>query len=237
MIIIPAIDIIDGKVVRLVEGDYNQKTIYNDDPVKIAKEFKGCGAELIHIVDLDGAKSGNAKNKDVVKEIKKNVDIKIEFGGGIRSNEIAQELIALGVDRLIIGTKAVEDLNFVKSLIGKYENKIVIGIDARDGIVKTDGWLKGDEIKVIEFVEDLKKIGVLEIIYTDISKDGKLSGVNILETKNIKDVSKMNVIASGGVKDMLDIIKIKDSGIDGVIVGKALYEKRIDLREAIQIVR
>lgn len=237
MIIIPAIDIIDGKVVRLVEGDYNQKTIYNDDPVKIAKEFKGCGAELIHIVDLDGAKSGNAKNKDVVKEIKKNVDIKIEFGGGIRSNEIAQELIALGVDRLIIGTKAVEDLNFVKSLIGKYENKIVIGIDARDGIVKTDGWLKGDEIKVIEFVEDLKKIGVLEIIYTDISKDGKLSGVNILETKNIKDVSKMNVIASGGVKDMLDIIKIKDSGIDGVIIGKALYEKRIDLREAIQIVR
>lgn len=237
MIIIPAIDIIDGKVVRLVEGDYNQKTIYNDDPVKIAKEFKGCGAELIHIVDLDGAKSGNAKNKDVVKEIKKNVDIKIEFGGGIRSNEIAQELIALGVDRLIIGTKAVEDLNFVESLIGKYENKIVIGIDARDGIVKTDGWLKGDDIKVIEFVEDLKKIGVLEIIYTDISKDGKLSGVNILETKNIKDVSKMNVIASGGVKDMSDIIKIKDSGIDGVIVGKALYEKRIDLREAIQIVR
>ncbi|MGL5478199.1 MAG: 1-(5-phosphoribosyl)-5-[(5-phosphoribosylamino)methylideneamino]imidazole-4-carboxamide isomerase [Clostridium sp.] len=235
MIIIPAIDIIDGKPVRLYKGDYRKKEIVGEDILEIALDFERCGAKYIHIVDLDGAKCGKVINKDVISNLKKSLKTPIEVGGGVRSIKDLEELIACGVDRVILGTKAIEDLNFLKEAIKKYKEKIAVAIDFKDGYVCTLGWFHKSTVKYIDFAKDLEKIGVQNIIVTDISKDGTLEGVNIEMLKNLKEEVNIDITASGGVKDIEDIKNLKELDLYGVITGKALYKNRLSLKESIKL--
>lgn len=237
MLIIPAIDIQDGVVVRLYQGATDRK-VYSRDPVKTAKHWLRQGAELIHVIDLDGAFSGCPKNIDIVKRIVKEAKAGIEFGGGIRSIAGIKELLSFGVRRVILGTKAIEEPLFLKQAREKFKDKVIVSIDARDGKILTKGWKKGGNKDAFAFACALKKIGFSEVIYTDISKDGTLKGPNILEIKRILREAKIKVIASGGISSLDDIYKLKlieKQGVSAVIVGKALYEGRFTLTEAIKL--
>src|SRR5699024_8943071 len=196
MIIFPAIDILKGKCVRLIQGDYNQEKVYGDSPVAMAKKWEEKGAEYIHIVDLDGAKSGDSINKSVIKEIAENVNIPIQVGGGIRSFDIISFYLNSGVSRVIIGTEAIQDPEFLKDVVNQYSDKITLSIDARNGFIATDGWKDTSEVKEIDLVKQLEQIGVKTIVYTDIAKDGMLQGPNLEEQRAINDATSMNVIAS-----------------------------------------
>jgi phosphoribosylformimino-5-aminoimidazole carboxamide ribotide isomerase len=236
MIIIPAIDLINGKCVRLVEGDFKQKTEYSNDPVKIANDFKNAGAKRIHIVDLDGAKSGVSINRKVIKNIKKETGLIIETGGGIRKEDDIKELIDAGIDYAILGTILVENLPLVEKWLDKYKNKLIAGIDARDNIVKTKGWLEGEGLNAIEFGRRIKKAGFTSAVFTDISKDGKLKGANIKGTKEFAINTGLDVILSGGISNIEDVkngAKLDKSGVIGIIIGKAYYEGKINLKEVV----
>lgn len=229
----PAIDLHDGKCVRLYKGDYNQVTEYGD-PVTQAKKWKSLGATYLHLVDLDGAKEGKSLNLESVERIIKEVDIKVELGGGIRTISHIENILSIGVDRVILGSSAL-NLDFVKEAIDKFgSNKIVVGIDCKNMMVATRGWLDVSEINAIDFAKKLKAIGVKTFIFTDIAKDGTLEGINAEQTKSLIDETNLDVVASGGAKSINDIIKAKEIGAYGIILGKSIYSGAIDLKEAIE---
>ena len=235
MILLPAIDLKDGKCVRLRKGDFNEKTVYSDEPWEIAKGFEEAGAEIIHLVDLDGALVGHSVNADVIKKITSSVNIPCELGGGIRSIEAIEAAVNLGVSRVILGTIAVSDPDFVTKAVEMFgHEKIVVGIDAKEGMVATHGWDTVSNVTSVDLALDMKKRGVRTIIYTDIARDGMLSGPNVEQTLKLKTETGMTVIASGGVSCLDDLIKLNESGIDGSIIGKAIYENKIDLKEAVR---
>ncbi|MDP3791035.1 MAG: 1-(5-phosphoribosyl)-5-[(5-phosphoribosylamino)methylideneamino]imidazole-4-carboxamide isomerase [Candidatus Omnitrophota bacterium] len=235
--VIPAIDIKGGKVVRLKQGKFGDVTVYNDSAMEVARMWADMGAELIHVVDLDGALEGSLKNLAIVKEIARKVSAKLELGGGIRDIETIKEVLDYGVEKAVIGTRALED-DFLKDAAAKFGDRIVVGIDARDGIVYTKGWVLKTKIKAVDLVKKMADNGIRTINYTDISRDGMLKGPNIKSLKDILEVSRANVVASGGVSTMDDVRKLKELetyGLSGMIIGKALYEKTLDLKEAIKI--
>lgn len=234
MIVIPAIDIKGGKCVRLVKGDPDRATTYSDNPCEQAVLFEKLGAKLIHIVDLDGAFSGAPVNQSIVKNIKNTVNIPVEIGGGIRTLENAREYIESGIERIVIGTLALE--KEFESFIQLYRDKIIVGIDARNGMVATKGWKESTSIDAVSFAKMLFDKGVKEIIFTDIDTDGMLQGPNIPSIKKFMNaVPGLSIIASGGVSSLKDITDLKETGVKGCIVGKAIYDGRISLAEALAI--
>ena len=236
MLILPAIDLRGGNCVRLVKGDFKQETIYSEHPEEIALRWEGEGAEFLHVVDLDGALAGEPQNMDAIKRILQAVTIPVEVGGGIRSMESIDRLLSIGVSRVILGSVAVHKEELVREACSAYGNRIVVGIDAKKGIVATDGWEKSASISAVELAKKLGAFGLETIIYTDISRDGTLSGVNVTETAHLARASGIKVIASGGVKSISDIEELKKrecDGIIGVIVGKSIYEGTLSLTEAI----
>lgn len=238
MKIFPAIDIRGGKCVRLLKGDFAQETVFSDSPADMAQKWQAQGAEFLHLVDLDGACAGHSENLATVKAILAAVMIPVELGGGIRTMENMDEVLALGVRRVILGSVAVRDPELVREACAKYGDRIVVGIDAKDGIVAVDGWGVSGDVDVITLAKKMKDVGVRTIIYTDISRDGTLSGVNVEATAKLARESGVNVVASGGVKDLNDIralLPYAKEGIEGVIVGKSIYTGSLDLKKAIAL--
>ena len=235
MKIFPAIDIIDGSAVRLVQGDYDKKTIYSSSPVQVAMDFEKQGARFLHTVDLDGAKDGSLSNFDTVREIAKKTDMFIEIGGGIRDGERIKKYLDNGVSRVILGTAALENPDFLKRAVDRYKEKIAVGIDAKNGFVAVRGWLDVSEKSGIDFCKEIEEIGVSTVIYTDISRDGAGKGTNIELYKQLKSELKMNIVASGGITFTDEIKQLSGIGLYGAILGKALYTNAIDLREAISL--
>lgn len=235
MIIFPAIDIKDGKCVRLYKGDYDKVTVYNENPLEVAQEFAQAGAEFIHLVDLDGARDGESKNKEIIFEIAKKMPVPVQTGGGIRTLETIRDYLFHGVQRVILGTSAIQDKSFLELAVEEFDEKIVVGIDAKDGFVAYSGWEKLSTSQAVDFAREVESIGVRTIVYTDIATDGTLSGPNFQEMGQMARSVKMDVIASGGVSCLEDIERLKPTGVKGVIVGKALYTGNVDLKEAIAI--
>ena len=235
MIIYPAIDIKDGRCVRLIQGDYNKETVYSTNPVDIAKEWQSKGAEFIHLIDLNGAAQGYPVNIKVIEKIVNNiVNIKVQVGGGIRTNETVEQLLNIGVSRVIIGTKAVKSPEWVQELCVNFPGKIAVSIDIRNGNIATEGWLQAEELSGINFAEQLQDYNPCSIIVTDINKDGMLEGPNLELMEEFKDKIDTPIIASGGITSILDLESLSKLKIDGAIIGKALYENKIDLAEAIR---
>ncbi|MGN0819304.1 MAG: 1-(5-phosphoribosyl)-5-[(5-phosphoribosylamino)methylideneamino]imidazole-4-carboxamide isomerase [Christensenellaceae bacterium] len=237
MVILPAIDLIDAKAVRLFKGDYAQMTVFNPDPLAVANDFSACGAEAIHLVDLDGAKSGKSTNHKVIENIIKTTGLFAEVGGGIRDMETVKKFVDMGVGRVIIGTKAVTDENFLQSAVEKYGSKIAVGVDIKDGFVAIRGWVEQSQYDCFEFCEKLQKLGVSTVICTDVSKDGAMQGANFELYRQLKERFDMNIIASGGVSSIDDISALKELNIYGAIVGKAYYLGAIDLSQAIKVAK
>ncbi len=238
MIVIPAIDLKDGKCVRLLQGKKEAVTVYSDDPVSMAKHWAGLGAELLHVVDLDGAFSGEQKNFEVIMAIRKTIDIPIQVGGGIRDMSTIEKLISLGVGRIIIGTVAANEPDMVKRACEKFPGKVLVGIDAREEKVAVKGWEEITEWRAIDFARKMEECGASAIIYTDISRDGMLSGPNLDAIAKMVDEIKIPVIASGGISSINDIKNLMQiKNLWGVITGKALYSGALDLRKAIKIVK
>ncbi len=238
--IIPAIDLLGGKCVRLHQGNYNLVTEFSSDPIQQALIWQEKGATRLHLVDLDGAKTGKPVNDLTIKAIKKELTIPIQIGGGIRSEERAEDLINTGIDHVILGTLAIEKPEIVKKLSSKYPGKIILGIDAKDGRVATRGWINQSKTKATDLVKNLSQSRVSAIISTDISTDGTLEGPNLNFLKEIASVSNVPVIASGGIgsiADILSLLPLERYGICGVIIGRALYDGEIDLTEAIRIAK
>lgn len=231
MIVLPAIDLKEGKCVRLLQGDKDQQTIYGDDPVAMARHFEEIGAEYLHIVDLDGAFEGRPGNLGVIEEIVRNVSIPVEVGGGIRDMSTARRYLNAGVSRIILGTKAIEDLDFIDRLITKYDDRIAVSLDAKDSIVATRGWTELSDLGVIEVASRLEKLGLSTLIYTDISKDGMLTGPNTRMLDILNRGLHMNIIASGGIASEENLETLEAMGLYGAITGKAIYEKTIDLED------
>lgn len=237
MIILPAIDIIDGKPVRLYQGDYDKKEIVADDIFKTAKSFEDMGAEYIHLVDLDGAKSGSSANHELVIKIAQMLNIPVELGGGIRSFETIKYLLDNGVSRVILGTTAMEDEELLKKAIAAYGEKIAVGIDCKEGKVYGRGWLEGSNLDYIDFAKKMESLGVKNIIVTDISKDGTLEGPNVEMLKKLKETVNIDITASGGIRDIQNIRDLNEIGLYGAITGKAIYAKTLSLEEAIETVK
>lgn len=233
MIIIPAIDIKDGQCVRLIQGDYDQITNYGDDPVSQALEWQALGAEMIHLVDLDGAKEGRLMNGELIRKISQKIDVPLEVGGGIRDTKAVENYIQAGVSRVIIGTAAVNNPEWLNQMVQKYKDKICVSIDAKDGKIATEGWLKATDTDAIEYILKLEEMGVKTIVYTDISKDGMMKGPNFQMYEKISQLSNIDVIASGGVSSLSDVKRLKEMNLYGAIIGRALYEGAIDLKEAL----
>lgn len=238
MTIFPAIDLRGGKCVRLFKGDFDQETVFSDQPAEVAQQWQAQGAQFLHLVDLDGARAGHSENLATVREILAAVTIPVELGGGIRTLENIDEVLALGVRRVIFGSVAVRDPELVAAACAKYGDRIVVGIDAKDGIVAVDGWGVSGDVDVITLAKRMKQAGVRTIIYTDISRDGTLAGVNVEATAKLARESGVHVVASGGVRDVRDIEALKPyekDGIEGVIVGKSIYTGSLSLPEALAI--
>lgn len=229
----PAIDLHDGKCVRLYKGDYNNVTQYGN-PIEMALKWKNMGATFLHLVDLDGAKEGKSKNLEIVKKIIDEVKIDVELGGGIRTIDEIEYILSIGVNRVILGSSAL-NIDFVKKAILKFgSNRIVVGIDCKNMLVATHGWLDVSEINAISFAKKLKEVGVKTIIFTDIAKDGTLEGINAIQTKKLIDEVAIDVIASGGAKSIDDIKIAKEIGAFGIILGKSIYSDAINLKDAIE---
>ena len=237
MKIFPAIDLYDGKAVRLYKGNYNEMTIYSDNPVEIALDFAKNNAKYIHLVDLEGAKTGGTPNIEVVKKIISATDAFVEVGGGIRSIEVIESYVKAGVDRVILGTAAVNDRDFLINAVKSYGDKIAVGVDIKDGYVAIKGWTEKSSFEAFSFCRDLQKLGVTTIICTDISKDGAMQGTNHdLYSKLSKELN-INLIASGGVSSIEDVKKLAKLGIYGAIIGKAYYTKAISIKEAVEVAK
>lgn len=238
MIIYPAIDIKNGKVVRLKQGDFDQVTQYTQEPIDAAKQWADCNASWIHIIDLDGAKNGTMSNRDAIIKIARTLPIPIQTGGGIRNENDISQLIDGGVQRVILSTKAIEDRVFLKAMVKKYPNQIAVSLDCKDGKLTQRGWVDTTSLKATEFIKELEYIGVSCGIYTDIARDGMLTGPNFEQLNEILNVTKIPIIASGGVSKLQDIIDLKaleSKGISGVITGKALYEGTLKLEDALLV--
>lgn len=237
MLVIPAIDLKDGLCVRLLQGRKEDATVYSDDPVSIALKWESCGAELLHIVDLDGAFTGSQKNLDSIMKIRKAVKMDIEVGGGIRDLNRIDEFVSYGINRVILGTAAIENPELVKKACEKYPGRILIGIDAKKGLVAVKGWVEVTQVMAKELALQMQEYGAAGIIYTDIARDGMLAGPNIEATREMVESLRIPVIASGGISSIDDIKKLsKIKGLWGAITGKALYSGALDLREAIKTV-
>ncbi len=237
MNIFPAIDLIEGKAVRLFKGDYSKKTVYNNDPVNVVKDFKNAGAEFLHLVDLDGAKNGTTSNFDTVKRIVKEGGIFVEIGGGIRSEQTAERYFDIGVNRVIIGTAAVSDTEFLTRLLEKYDEKIAVGVDIKDGFVAINGWLEQSDFTLFDFCGKMQRLGVKYLICTDISRDGAMKGTNIEMYRELGRRFDMNITASGGVSSIDDIKNLSKLNLYGAIIGKAYYTGAINLSEAIRVAK
>jgi len=240
MEIIPAIDLLGGACVRLHQGDYNQVTRFSDDPVAQALSWQEQGATRLHLVDLDGAKSGDPVNDASVRAITAALTIPVQLGGGVRSVERAESLLACGLDRVILGTAAIENPALVGELASKYPNRIIVGIDARDGKVATRGWIEESNVEATTLAKELSQVGIAAIISTDIATDGTLAGPNLDALRSMAEASSVPVIASGGVgcmADLLALLALEPHGVSGVIVGRALYDGRVMLREGIEAVK
>ena len=239
MIIFPAIDIKGGKCVRLFKGDFNKITQYKKSPFEQATEFFNLGFTNIHLVDLDGALEGNLINKEIIKKISEIDKIKIQVGGGIRSLEHIEKLINFGVDKIIIGTAAVENIEFLKIACNKYNKKIAISLDVREGYIALSGWKKQTKILATDFIKNIENMDISRIIYTDINRDGTKSGPNLYETLNFSNLTKIPVVVSGGISSIDDVINIKSKkfkNIEGIIIGKAIYDGSIDIKELSKII-
>ena len=237
MLIFPAIDLYDKKAVRLYKGDYNEMTVYSENPAEIAMDFKNQGAECIHIVDLEGAKTGETPNIDTIKHIVESAELFTEVGGGIRSMDVIEKYINIGVSRVILGTAAVTDEEFLREALNKYGNKIAVGIDIKDGYVAIKGWTEKSAYSCDEFMQKMQKFGVKTIICTDISKDGAMKGTNLELYKELSEKFNMDIIASGGVTTLDDIKKLREMEMYGAIVGKAYYTGAISIEEAIEVAK
>ena len=235
MIIFPAIDLRGGKCVRLIQGDFDKETVYSDDPQATALKWQAQGAKFLHVVDLDGARAGSPQNINAIKNILDAVKIPIEVGGGIRTLDDIEKLLSLGVRRVILGSVAVENISLVREAVEKFGDKIVVGIDARNGFVAVHGWEKSSAVKAGDLAKKIVAAGVKTIIYTDISKDGMLSGVNAETFAELEKISGAQIVASGGVRSIEDIRALKAAKIAGVIVGKAIYTSALNLKSAIEI--
>lgn len=233
MIIYPAIDMKDKQCVRLTQGSYDDMIIYESDPVKVAKNWEEKGAKILHLVDLDGARNGIRTNQPVVEEILKNISIPVQLGGGIRDSEGVETFLKLGVSSVIIGTAALKDKEWTKKMLEKYKDKIIISIDAYKGMIATDGWESISNIKALDLINELEDFGLKRIVYTDIEKDGMLSGPNFSMYKELKSNSKVEIIASGGITTMDDIKKLKILEVYGAIIGKAIYNGNLRLEEVL----
>lgn len=236
----PAIDLRNGKCVRLIQGDYAQETIYGEDPVQVALEWEKQGAEWLHLVDLDAARTGELTNLAVIEQIVDQLSIPVQLGGGVRTLERVRQLLDRGLARVVIGSAAVDQPEFVKQALAQYGNQIAIGIDAREGKVATHGWLKTSEVTAEALAVEMVKQGAKTLIFTDIARDGMLSGVNIEAIRQLAKVSGVEIIASGGVRTIEDIetlLDFRQEGIQGVIIGKALYTKQFQLSEALARVK
>lgn len=232
----PAIDLKDGKCVRLIQGDYNAVTVFGDDPAEMAKKWESQGGKYLHLVDLDGAKAGKGINDEAIKSIIQAVTIPVELGGGIRTLEDIKAKLELGVDRVILGSVAVSHLDLVREAVERYgSDKIVVGVDAKEGKVAVEGWQEVSTRTALEFCRELKGVGVKTVIYTDIAKDGMMQGPNIDATKQLIDETGMDVVASGGVATLEDLKRVEMIGAEGAIIGKALYIDAIDLKEAVAL--
>lgn len=235
MKVIPAIDIIGGKAVRLFQGDYNKTDFIGQDVLDLAKSFVDSGADLIHLVDLDGAKAGKLINKETILEVVKTLKVDVEVGGGIRNYNDIKALIDGGVARVILGTVAIENRDLLVKVVKDFGDKIAVAVDFKDGYICTKGWLDKSDVHYIDLIKDIESIGVSNIIVTDISKDGTLAGSNVGIIKDVSEATEIDVTASGGVKDINDIIALKSLDVYGCIVGKAIYSKTIDIKEAINL--
>lgn len=237
MLIYPAIDLYEGKVVRLFRGDYAQMTVYSDDPPKLAEEFRRAGATHMHIVDLEGAKNGTTPNLDTILAIKKAGELFCEVGGGIRSMETIDRYLSAGIDRVILGTAAVTEEGFVERAVEKHGEKIAVGIDIKDGLVAIRGWMETSQWNAFDFCRRMQNIGVKTLICTDISRDGAMAGTNHGLYQELMQKFNMQIIASGGVSSLDDVKKLSDAGLYGAIVGKAYYTGAIDLKEAVEVAK
>ena len=233
MLIFPAIDLYDGKAVRLYKGDYNQMTVYSENPPELAEAFRAAGATHMHLVDLEGAKTGETPNLETIRRIRAAVPLFIEVGGGIRSMDIAARYLDAGIDRVILGTAAVTDPTFLRAAVSKYGEKISVGVDIRDGKVAIRGWTEKSAFDAFDFCRELQKIGVRTIICTDVSKDGAMQGTNRALYGELSKALNLDIIASGGVSTLEDIKALRALNLCGAIIGKAYYTGAIDLREAI----
>lgn len=233
MQILPAIDIKEGQAVRLFKGDFNQKTVVNPDVIGQSKIFAQAGIDFIHVVDLDGALDGRATNRDLIAKLKKESGLGVEVGGGIRTLEQIEDYLAVGIDRVIIGSMAVKNPDFVKAALEKFgSDKIVVGIDAKNGMVATEGWLETSNVDYISLAKAMEKIGVTLFVYTDVDRDGTLTGPNFEHYERlVAELTTAKVIASGGIAEQSDLVKLQGIGVAGIIVGKAYYNGNISLEE------
>ena len=237
MIIFPAIDVVDGKAVRLLKGDYNKMTVYSENPVAVALDFKKAGATSIHLVDLEGAKSGDTPNLETIVAVKKESGLFCEVGGGIRSVETVKTYLDAGLDRVILGTAAVEDEAFLKQSVELYGEKIAVGVDIKDGYVAIKGWTENSALGAFAFCEKMQAIGVKTLICTDISKDGAMQGTNLALYRELSHRFSVNITASGGVSTIGDVENLRKMELYGAIIGKAYYTGAIDLAQAIEVAK
>lgn len=240
MIIYPAIDMRQGKCVRLLQGEASRETVYFNDPVSVAIRWEAEGAQWLHLVDLDGAMTANRQNRALAKQIIQTLNIPVQLGGGLRRMEDLEDIFSVGVSRAILGTAAVEDQEFLMAALERFEDKIGVAIDARNGQVATKGWQQLESLGALGFAKSLAALGVRRLVYTDISRDGMLSGSNVNATRQVAEASGLAVIASGGVSSLDDLRQLKSleaCGVEGVIVGKALYEGKFTLAEALASVK
>ncbi len=234
MLIFPAIDLRDGQVVRLVEGDYDRMTVYGSDPLAVAKAYRAAGAEYLHVVDLDAAKDGEQKNLTVIQKLAAESGLRLEVGGGVRDEESAKRYLDAGVSRVILGSAAIENPQFMENLAKQYPGKVAAGVDARNGFVAIHGWKTVTDIVAYDFVESLPGRGIGTVIYTDISRDGKLQGPNIEAYQRLGQIKGLDIVASGGVSSAADISALAKLNLYAAIIGKALYDGRITLTQALE---
>ncbi len=237
MLILPAIDLYDKKAVRLYKGDYEQMTVYSNNPLEIASDFEKKGANFVHLVDLEGAKNGTTPNIDIVRKIADYTSLDIEIGGGIRDEETIKKYLDLGVTRVILGTAAVTDSEFLERVTAKYKSSIAVGVDLKDGYVAIKGWTEKSQKTADEFFSYLSSIGVKTVICTDISKDGAMEGTNRALYKELSEKYSMDIVASGGVSSLEDIEALREMNLYGAILGKAYYIGAVDLQKAIEVAK
>lgn len=235
MLLFPAIDLYQGKAVRLYKGDYDNMTVYSERPWETARDFEAKGASCIHLVDLEGARDGDTPNLDTVKRIVSEADLYSEIGGGIRSMQVIDKYLNAGVNRVILGTAAVTDRPFLKEAAREFNDRLAVGADIKDGMVAIKGWLEKSELEAFAFCRDMQELGIQTIICTDISRDGAMRGTNLELYKELSEALSINITASGGVSTLEDVIKLRDMGIYGAIIGKAYYTGAIDLKDAVRL--